>query len=32
MDYMSEVEKGANVTVTVERADGEKVTLHAVAP
>ncbi len=32
MNYMSEAEKGADITITVERNDGEKVTLHAVAP
>jgi len=32
MDYMSGAEKGADITVTVERNDGEKVTLHTLAP
>lgn len=32
MNYMSGAEKGADITITVERNDGEKVTLHAVAP
>ncbi len=32
MDYMGGAEKGADVTVTVERNDGEKITLHTVAP
>jgi len=32
MDYMGRAEKGADVTVTVERNNGEKITLHTVAP
>lgn len=32
IDYMSGVKKGADVAVTVERDDGEEVTLRAIAP